>query len=139
MQALLRVYLFDERPESEVPILRQSTDAMEVLEARARNIVAALDAGTNRGLDIDVVDDIAAVGGGSFACEDVDSVAVAVRCPTEKDAVALARRMRNQEPPILTRIKSNEVRLNLRSVLPYEDDDVVTGLNTAFREHKPVG
>ncbi|MEJ2720396.1 MAG: L-seryl-tRNA(Sec) selenium transferase [bacterium] len=139
MQALLRVYLFDERPESEVPILRQSTETIEALEARARKIVAALDPGTSRRLDIDVVNDIAAVGGGSFACEDVDSVAVAVRCPTEKDAVGLAGRMRNQQPPIFTRIKSNEVRLNLRSVLPYEDDDVVKGLNTAFREFKPVG
>ncbi len=138
MQALLRVYLFDANPEAEIPILRQATEPVEVLGARARKIVDALDPGVRGMTAVEVVDDIAAVGGGSFACEEVESVAVAMKCPTEGEALALARRMRMQHPPILTRIKGNEVRLNLRSVMPYEDDDVVEGLNTALRGQKPT-
>jgi seryl-tRNA(Sec) selenium transferase len=78
------------------------------------------------------VEDLAAIGGGSFACQDLPSIAVAIRCGSEGEAVAISRRMREQRIPILSRIKGSEVRVNLRSVLPYEDDDVAEVLNAVL-------
>jgi len=132
LQALARVYLFHRAPESSVPILRQSTEAVEELRQRAERIIGALPAAVRDTFDVEAADDLAAIGGGSFACQDLPSIAVAIRCGSEEDAVTLARRMRMQRIPILSRIKGNEVRVNLRSVLPYEDSDLSDGLNAVL-------
>jgi L-seryl-tRNA(Ser) seleniumtransferase len=124
MQALLRTYLFSDAPERDVPILRQSTEDVETLGTRAQGIVKALSTPVGERFDIAVVDDVAAIGGGSFACQEVTSMAIAIRCHTENEAVALAKKMRERPIPILARIKGSEVRLNLRTVMPYEDEDV---------------
>jgi L-seryl-tRNA(Ser) seleniumtransferase len=132
LQALFRVYLFGASPESDVPMVRQATEGVDGLRARAEKIVGELDAGARTRFDIRAVDDLAAIGGGSFACQDLPSVAVAVRCASEAEAVAVSRKMRDQGLPILSRIRGNEVRINLRSVLPYEDEDVAKGLNAVL-------
>ncbi|UCG52158.1 MAG: L-seryl-tRNA(Sec) selenium transferase [Candidatus Latescibacterota bacterium] len=132
MQALLRTYLFSDAPERDVPILRQSTEDAKTLEVRAQGIIKALSTAVCDKYGIGTVDDVAAVGGGSFACQDVTSVAIAIRCDTENEAVTLAKKMRERPIPILARIKGTEVRLNLRSVMPYEDEDVRTGLQAVL-------
>jgi L-seryl-tRNA(Ser) seleniumtransferase len=132
VQALLRIYLFGATPELDIPVLRQSTEALETLTQRARKITGALSGVTSGDIEIEIVEDVAAVGGGSFACEDVASIAVALKCPTESKATGLARKMRKQPMPVLSRIKGSEVRLNLRSVMPYEDDDLVAALKTVL-------
>ena len=113
-------------------MLRQATEGVEGLEKRAERIIGALEPSSRSGFDIRAVEDLAAIGGGSFACQDLPSIAVAIRCASESEAVALSRRMRRERIPILSRIKGNEVRVNLRSVLPYEDDDVANGLNAVL-------
>lgn len=132
LQAVLRVYLFHRSPERDIPILRQSTEELSGLRERADKIVDRLLPGVKRVFDVRTVDDLAAIGGGSFACEDLPSVAVAIRCDSEEDAVALAKRLRKRQVPILARIKADEIRLNLRSVLPYEDGDLCDGLNAVL-------
>jgi L-seryl-tRNA(Ser) seleniumtransferase len=132
LQALVRVYLFERSPERDVPILRQSTEKVDRLRERAEGIIGKLLPGVMRAFDVRTVDDLAAIGGGSFACQDLPSIALAIRCGSEESAVSLARRMRAQRIPILSRIKGNEVRLNLRSVMPYEDGDLCDGLNAVL-------
>ncbi len=132
LQAVLRIYLFHRAPERDIPILRQSTQGVSELRERAERIVDRLLPDVRRAFDIRSVDDLAAIGGGSFACEDLPSVAVAIRCGSEEDAVALAKTLRKRPIPILARIKASEVRLNLRSVLPYEDADLCEGLNAVL-------
>jgi L-seryl-tRNA(Ser) seleniumtransferase len=132
LQALLRVYLFGASPETNVPILRQSVEGTEGLKSRADRIIAGISPSMRAAFDVRSVEDTAAIGGGSFACQDLPSVAVAVRCESESGAVALSRKMRRANIPILSRIKGNEVRINLRSVLPYEDDEVASGLNAVL-------
>ena len=132
LQAVSRVYLFDRSPERSIPILRQSTDEVNELRERASEIVNRLASSVRQSFDVRVVEDLAAIGGGSFACEDLPSVAVAIRCASDADAVALAKRLRKRPVPILARIKGSEVRLNLRSVLPSEDGDLRDGLDAVL-------
>ena len=51
-----------------------------------------------------------------------------LRCERDEDAVALARSMRLHTPPIFPRVKGNEVRINMRSILPGEDDELGAAL-----------
>ncbi len=123
LQALMRVYLFHSAPDSRVPMLRQSLEDLDRLKERANRIIDAV-APRRRTNELRIVDDPATIGGGSFACQDLPSIAVAIACGSEADAVALARKMRSLEVPILSRIKGAEVYLNLRTILTHEDGEV---------------
>ena len=128
LQALMRIYLFAGEPEKEIPILEQTVEDKASQKKRAKKIVDALAKNIAEGYTLDVVDDEAVMGGGSFATQEIASYAVAIRCSSEKAAEALSRRMRAHSTPVLSRIKGEEVRLNLRSVLPNEDRDVKKAL-----------
>ena len=132
LQALLRDYLFYTAPERRVPVLRQTGVSSDELQARAESIVAGLGA-VAAAFTVAVADDEAAVGGGSFADAQLASIAIAIRCRDDRSAEELARRLREQDVPIMTRIKASEVRLNLRSVLPSEDETVQAGLAAALK------
>lgn len=128
LEALYRCYLFEKEPQAGVTVLQQVLDSSDVLKSRASGIISGLPSQAASLYAIDVVDDEAVVGGGSFACERVPSFAIAIRCNSEKEAVALARRMRTHEIPIVPRIKGREVRINMRSVLLQEDEDLARSL-----------
>jgi L-seryl-tRNA(Ser) seleniumtransferase len=136
LEALYRCYMFEKEPQVDVTVLQQVMDSSEALQARGAGIISGLPPRASANYGIEVVEDEAVVGGGSFACERVPSFAIAVRCNSEKDAVVLARRMRSHDPPIVPRIKGNEVRINLRSVLAREDDDLAKSLADVLADGK---
>ncbi len=129
LEELFRCYLFEQQPETEVTVLAQVMVPTEVLRTRAQKIFNGLSKRGKPDVNVSIVEDEAAVGGGSFACENVSSIAIAIRCSSEKEAVRLADRMRNHALPIITRIKGNEVRINMRSVLPDDDADLARNLD----------
>lgn len=128
LQVLMRTYLFANDPVPEVPALRQITGDPEELRKRAGRILDELPTRVRQLYRATIVDDPSAVGGGSFAAREVDAVALAFRCESEKAATKLAGRLRGHTIPILSRIKGDEVRVNLRSVLESEDSDLTAGL-----------
>jgi L-seryl-tRNA(Ser) seleniumtransferase len=138
LQALFRTYLFTETPEAHVPALHQALGGIEDLEKRGREILSGLRSCDDR-FTISLVEDEAALGGGSFAGEELPSWALRISCDSEKRAVELARRMRELPVPILSRIKGNEVRLNLRSILPDEDGELQNALLSLLRRRRSEG
>ena len=134
MQAVMRTYLFSEDPVRDIPTLQLAAGSVEELSKRGHAIIEGLPSSTRDAYRVEVADDDAAIGGGSCAVETVTSVALAFRCGTDADASALAKRMRTQPIPILSRIKGREVRLNMRSIMPYEDVELMRALQGVFGE-----
>lgn len=128
-QEVLRGYLFAREPREEVPVLTQTFADRESLRARAHDVVSRIGAASQTIL---VTDDEAVVGGGSLATVRVPSCAVVVRCESDHDAVRLARTLRAREMPVFTRVKGNELRVNMTTILPGEDDALVRSLVDAL-------
>jgi L-seryl-tRNA(Ser) seleniumtransferase len=124
LQDILRRYLFDPDPVVSVPVLGQVLADVDTVRERARAVAARVVGTLGAGARVDVADDDSAVGGGSWSSESVPSAAVRVTCSDEKTAVKLARRMRLNETPVVPRVKGCEVRVNMRSVMPYEDEEL---------------
>ena len=135
LQDILRRYLFDPDPVEKVPVLQQVLADIETVRARAEAVAAVVVKTVGADARVDVADDDAAVGGGSWSAETVPSAAVRVECPDEKTAVKLARRMRLNETPIVPRVKGCEVRINMRSVMPYEDEELGRVLGEILSSH----
>ncbi len=134
MQALMRTYLFADDPALDVPTLRLASRPVESLRERAQALADALPPSIRDRYRVAIVDDAAAMGGGSFAVHAMPSVALAFRCDTDGEASALARRMRCRDIPIVGRIQEGEVRLNMRSIPPEEDDALMSELAAMFSE-----
>ncbi|MFQ5407024.1 MAG: L-seryl-tRNA(Sec) selenium transferase [Anaerolineales bacterium] len=113
LSATILHYLRDEATE-QIPVWRMISMAMDVVEARARALAAALE--SHAGLEIAVIPGESTVGGGSLPEETLPTRLVAVRAP-RPDQFARALRARN----VIARIHDERVVFDLRTVLPAAD------------------
>jgi L-seryl-tRNA(Ser) seleniumtransferase len=70
-----------------------------------------------------------AVGGGTLADAPLASAALGIRTPSPD---ALARALRAGSPPVLGRIQDDRLLLDARTVLPDEDERLISALRTAL-------
>jgi len=119
LAATLDHYLRDEAPRS-IPIWRMIAAPLDGLVARAERLAAAVQA---LGVPAAVVPGETAVGGGSLPDETLPTRLVALRVEGE---AALAARLRHGSPPVVARLEHDQLLLDLRTILP-EDDEVLVG------------
>jgi L-seryl-tRNA(Ser) seleniumtransferase len=108
----------DGKAEEELPVWRMIAASPRAIERRARLLAARL---MERGLDATVTRTESTVGGGSLPEETQPSFAVAL---SGAPANRIAETLRAADPPVVSRIIDERTALDLRSVLP-EDDEVL--------------
>jgi L-seryl-tRNA(Ser) seleniumtransferase len=108
-----------------MPLYRAAAEPIEELErrgeairTRTRSRSGSRAAGS--GLAIEIVESLALFGGGTSPEKSFPSRALAVSS-AEFDAPALAARLRSRELPVVARVESDRLFLDLRSILPEED------------------
>jgi L-seryl-tRNA(Ser) seleniumtransferase len=115
LEATLRLYRDPRRAVREIPTLRMLAATAAELERRAEGVVAELE---SRGVRARAVRSEGAVGGGTFPGVTLESCAVEL---LDAPAEALARELRNGEPPVIGHIRDERLRLDLRTVLPGQE------------------
>jgi L-seryl-tRNA(Ser) seleniumtransferase len=118
LEATLALYRDPPRAVREIPALAMLTAPVAGVRARADALRGALAA---RGVEADVVDSEASVGGGAFPTARISSAAVAVGGVAQQ----VEERLRRAERPVIGRIVDGRVWLDLRSV-PEADDAAFT-------------
>ena len=115
LEATLRLYLEPARALKEIPVLAMLTAPVKEIESRAASVAARLRAS---GIEAKVVESSASVGGGAFPTAAIPSRAIVLsRNPQDAE-----RKLRLGEPAVIGRISEGNFLLDLRSVLPSEDD-----------------
>jgi L-seryl-tRNA(Ser) seleniumtransferase len=94
------------------------------IESRARRVIGS--GGRQGRLRFEIVDGVSTVGGGSAPGSALPTRLIAITSASES-ADALLARLRRTEPPVIARIDEDRVVLDLRTVLP-EEDDILTQL-----------
>ncbi|HEY3042399.1 MAG TPA: L-seryl-tRNA(Sec) selenium transferase [Vicinamibacterales bacterium] len=124
LEATVEVYL---RGEAAVPVLEMLRVTNEDLRARAERMIAALDGlplsarvGTGR----------AQVGGGTLPRSVMPSVTVDLTHRTVKPQ-EMARRLREQAIPVIGYVARDTLKLDLRTIFPRQDPDVVSAIRAA--------
>ena len=115
LEATLLLYLEPERALKEIPVLAMLTTPVSALELRARTIVVTL---TANGIDADVVESSASVGGGAFPTALIPSIAI--RLPGNPQRAE--EKLRAGSPAVIAHISDGSILLDMRSVLPREDE-----------------
>jgi L-seryl-tRNA(Ser) seleniumtransferase len=129
LEATLRLYLEPERAIREIPVLSMLTAPVKDIEARAEAVAAKLRA---VGIDVNVASSSASVGGGAFPTAAIPSRAIVL----SRNAQEAEKRLRLGEPAVIGRISERSLLLDLRSVLPREDDLLAEAI-MKLRHDKP--
>ena len=102
-----------------IPIWRMMALTMEEIEERARTLLASLDA---RAARCQLLPGRSMIGGGSLPEESLPTMLIAIEHPQPN---ALAEALRAERPPIVTRVQDDRVVLDLRTVLPDQDKELL--------------
>jgi L-seryl-tRNA(Ser) seleniumtransferase len=107
--------------EHEVPVWRMIATSCETLRDRAEGLAAHLH-------PAEAVETRSAVGGGSLPGQTQPSWAVAL--PAESPD-ALAAHLRHANPPVIARIEDDRLLLDLRTILPEQDTELLRAVRHA--------
>jgi L-seryl-tRNA(Ser) seleniumtransferase len=112
------------RGDIRIPVVEMMRVGTEELRGRAERIVAALD---GRRLEVRVGTGRAQIGGGTLPRSVLPSVTVDVKHPTlaAQDLTAL---LRHQPVPVIGYVGRGNVKLDLRTIFPHQDADVIGAL-----------
>jgi len=104
----------------DVPALRMISTPAEHIRERADALLKRLPA-----LRAQILPGESVIGGGSTPEQSIPTWLIAVESP---DAISLERQLRCATPPVIARIENDRLLLDLRTVLPDEEDELAAAL-----------
>jgi L-seryl-tRNA(Ser) seleniumtransferase len=130
LEATLRLYLHEEKVLADVPVLRLLGMPVRVLRSRAEKLAACCRdvAGI---ASADAAKDRAYVGGGSLPDQAMETWVVEIEARGLSDA-DLAHRLRTGTPPVLGRLRDGKLILDVRTIFPHQEQDLVEALRHAI-------
>jgi L-seryl-tRNA(Ser) seleniumtransferase len=121
LEATVEAYL---RGETQIPVLQMMHTTLDELRARAERMIAAFDASS---VVARVGSGRAQIGGGTLPRSALPSVTIDIRHP-KLSAQELTARLRDQPVPVIGYVARGSVKLDLRTIFPHQDGDVVGAL-----------
>ena len=109
----------------EIPVLAMLSATPAALQARADAVATRI---LERGVKCEVVPSESSVGGGAFPSAVLQSFAVALH----GNAVVLQKSLREAAPAVVGRVKDGQLLLDVRSVLPHEDETLAASVGSAL-------
>jgi L-seryl-tRNA(Ser) seleniumtransferase len=131
LQATLLAYL-ENRAIEEIPVWRMIAAEVKTLTRRTRRWQTALQRlPLPLSVAIRVVDSVSTVGGGSLPGQTLPTKALAI---SAEFVETLARQLRQADPPVIARIEANQLLFDPRTVLPEQDQTMLTILASVLTE-----
>jgi L-seryl-tRNA(Ser) seleniumtransferase len=124
LEATLALYREPARALREIPVLAQLGASIDELRMRASHIGTSLPMKAG----VEIVDSISTVGGGAFPTARIPSAAIRL----SGNASALEAALRTGLPSVVTRIVEDRVIIDLRTILPVEDDELRAALQAVL-------
>jgi L-seryl-tRNA(Ser) seleniumtransferase len=128
LEATLTEYVAG-RAATTIPVQRMLTLTADDIRARARTLATALN---GAGWRAEIIDGSSAIGGGSAPGVELPTALLAIE-RRGVTAAALGERLRRLQPPVIARIEQDRVLLDLRTVLPGDDEPLARALTEMER------
>ncbi|MEQ8836669.1 MAG: L-seryl-tRNA(Sec) selenium transferase [Lacipirellulaceae bacterium] len=131
LRATLQLYRQPESVTESIPLLGLLSTPVEELQLRAEKLAESIRSHTAQ-WGINVEEDEAYLGGGSVPDQSVASRSVSIDSD-ELSVDALAKALRTSDPSVVPRVHNGQLLLNLRSVLPVQDEPLAKAVIKAAR------
>ena len=129
-EATLMEYIDEEKAIENIPTLRMLLQKPEIIKERAKRIAKRLKKEI-KDVQITVMADTSRAGGGSLPELDFPTYVVTIR----SDNVSVnefEERLRNGNPPIISRIKEGSMIIDARTIRTQDLDDLIKGIKSAL-------
>jgi L-seryl-tRNA(Ser) seleniumtransferase len=132
IEAILQVYLNEARAIKNIPVLAMLTCPKGELERRAKRFQRKLIKDLSSVCQVNLKEDVSQVGGGALPLQALPTTVITLR-PLETSAAKLEERLRKSDPPVIARVKEEEVLLDLRTVAKTEESALLAGVYQALK------
>jgi L-seryl-tRNA(Ser) seleniumtransferase len=132
MEATLRIYLNGAPALDNIPVLAMLTCRADELERRAKRLQRKLIKDLSAICQVNLRQEASQVGGGALPLTALPTRVIALR-PLKTSAANLEKRLRNGDPPVIARIKEQEVLLDVRTVAETEERALLEGVRQALK------
>ena len=133
LEATLREYLDRVQGIKNLPVLDMLLCSAQELERRGKRLRRRLIRDVSSLCEVNLKKDTSQVGGGALPLQGLATVVIALR-PLSTSAANLEVRLRNGDPPVIARVKEEEVLLDLRTVAETEEKALVEGVRRALKK-----
>ncbi len=131
LAATLRLYRDEEKARREIPLLHMLTTSTENLENRAKRLAPQI-AAAEAVAQAEPIAEVTYLGGGSVPTQELPTWCVALK-PATMSVDRLAAALRGGTPSVVGRTQQDRLLLDLRSVMPRQDVQLVAAVD-ALRE-----
>jgi L-seryl-tRNA(Ser) seleniumtransferase len=131
LEATLASYLTG-RALAEVPVLRLISMSQDEVRTRAHVFKRRARKTLPEGVRLELIEGSSVVGGGSCPETALPTVLVSLES-ARQSANALESCLRSQEPPIVPRVEQDRILIDLRTVFPSQEKDLLEGIDKALR------
>lgn len=133
LEAVLRQYLMPARAVQEIPTLKALTLPLSEIRVKAERFAAKVDMLPL--LDVRLTEDSSEAGGGTLPGVSLPTVVASIHIDGIS-AQHLAQKLRGQTPPIITRIAADVVKIDFRTILEDDLDELVAAFRHINGEHR---
>ncbi len=133
LESTLRAYLNPEEALKALPILGMLTCSRAELDKRARRLQAKLAKSLSPESQIGLREENSQVGGGALPLQQLPTRVIALRS-LRTSAADLERKLRKGQPPVIVRVKEEEVLIDPRTVAEEEEPLLIEAVRKAFTE-----
>ncbi len=135
LEATLMQYLDEEKALKNIPTLRMLTESGDIIKKRAKKIFNALKKSVSDKAVLEVQPDQSRAGGGSLPEADFPTFVVSIR-PHNMTVNALEKKLRLGDPPVIARIKEDELLIDARTIQEREVKTLIGCIASAFEINK---
>ncbi|MFH1737287.1 MAG: L-seryl-tRNA(Sec) selenium transferase [Actinomycetota bacterium] len=132
LEATLKLYFDESRAIKEIPTLAALYAKPADLKKRADSLAREINKRAGSAVAAESVKDMSKAGGGALPLAELPTAAI--RLTADKLSVnKLETALRRHEPPVIGRIKDGALLLDLRTILPSDEKDIVAAVAAATR------
>lgn len=133
LEATLKLYFDEAKAIREIPTLAALFAKPADLKKRADKLAAEIKKASGPGVKADSVKDTSKAGGGALPLAEMPTAAVRITVD-RLSANKLEAALRRYKTPVIGRIKEDALLLDLRTVLPEDEKDIVAAVAAAARK-----
>jgi len=131
LEATLRLYLDEEEAIRNIPTLAMLTMPIKEIERKAIALYDKLQEKVKDTINIEVVDQISQVGGGSMPLEELPTKAIMIHSEN-MNISKLESKLRNNEIPVITRVYKDRMYIDVRTIEESDFNVIISALEKAI-------
>ncbi len=131
LESTLFLYQDEKKAMEEVPTLRMLGLSLKSLKRRGRRLLRRISESLEDKAVILLREDLSQVGGGALPLQSLPTIVLSIK-PLHFSVNALEERLRQEDPPIISRISKEELLLDMRTIFDEDIPLLAQGLQKAF-------